>query len=102
MAGSNSPPCIGSSLHCRASRPTAESTVRHDTPGSDGPRGRDDQCENALATHRHLPGLLALLDCLEGRRQAMDAAEWWRRHGQAWVALTEGILPKFTRAEVAQ
>lgn len=60
------------------------------------------QCENALATHRHLPGLLALLDWLEGRRQAMDAAEWWRRHGQAWVALTEGILPKFTPAEVAQ
>jgi hypothetical protein len=55
---------------------------------------------NALATHRHLPGLLGLLEQLDTERQAIDADTWWARHGQTWLAITEEVLPKFTSAEL--
>jgi hypothetical protein len=57
-------------------------------------------CPNALATHRHLPGLLGLLEQLDTERQAIDADTWWARHGQTWLAITEEVLPKFTSAEL--
>jgi hypothetical protein len=58
------------------------------------------RCPNALATHRHLPGLLALLERLDLERQTTDAEVWWARHGQTWLAITEDVLPKFTPAEI--
>jgi hypothetical protein len=58
------------------------------------------RCRNALATHRHLPGLLALLDQLDADRQTTDADSWWARHGQVWLAITQDVLPKFTPAEL--
>jgi len=60
------------------------------------------RCENALATQRHLPGLLALLERLDFERQTIDADTWWVRHGQAWLAITNDVLPKFTPAEIEQ
>jgi hypothetical protein len=59
-------------------------------------------CPNALATHRHLPGLLALLEELDSQRQATDAETWWARHGRTWQAITEDVLPKFSPAELAR
>jgi hypothetical protein len=58
------------------------------------------QCPNALVTHRHLPKLLGLLEQLDAERQAGDADTWWARHGATWLAITEGILPRFTPAEL--
>jgi hypothetical protein len=58
------------------------------------------RCRNALATHRHLPGLLALLEQLDFERQTTDAEVWWARHGPTWLAITEDVLPKFTPAEL--
>jgi hypothetical protein len=60
------------------------------------------QCPNALVTHRHLPGLLALLEHLDAERQASDAETWWARHGQTWLAITQDVLPRFTPAELEQ
>jgi hypothetical protein len=60
------------------------------------------QCENALATQRHLPALLALLERLDIKRQTVDTETWWARNGQAWLAITNDILPKFTPAEIEQ
>jgi hypothetical protein len=57
-------------------------------------------CPNALITHRHLPGLLELLDQLDTERQAIDAHTWWARHGRTWLAITDDVLPKFTPAEL--
>jgi hypothetical protein len=57
-------------------------------------------CPNALATHRHLPGLLALLEQLNLERQTTSAEAWWARHGQTWQAITQDVLPKFTSAEL--
>jgi len=56
-------------------------------------------CPNALVTHRHLPGLLGLLEQLERERSATDAEAWWARHGRTWLAITDDVLPKFTPAE---
>jgi hypothetical protein len=58
------------------------------------------RCPNALATHRHLPGLLALLEQLDLERQTTHAEAWWARHGQTWQAITQDVLPKFTPAEL--
>jgi hypothetical protein len=58
------------------------------------------RCPNALATHRHLPGLLELLELLDLQRQTLDAEVWWARHGQTWLAITENVLPRFTPAEI--
>jgi hypothetical protein len=58
------------------------------------------RCRNALATHRHLPGMLALLEQLDFERQTTDAELWWARHGPTWLTITEGVLPKFTPAEI--
>jgi hypothetical protein len=60
------------------------------------------QCPNGLVTHRHLPGLLALLKQLDAERQASDADTWWARHGSTWLAITKGVLPRFTPAELEQ
>lgn len=59
------------------------------------------RCPNALVTGRHLPGLLGLLDELEAARQTMDLETWRQRYGQAWLAITNDVLPKFTPAEIA-
>jgi len=56
-------------------------------------------CENALVTHAHIPRLKALLDWLLTRREAMELATWWQRHGLTWLAITQHIRPKFSPAE---
>ncbi|MFJ2598624.1 hypothetical protein [Streptomyces erythrochromogenes] len=43
-------------------------------------------CGNCLVTRSHLPHLLALLDALIARYQAMDQEHWWQRYGPAWAA----------------
>lgn len=58
-------------------------------------------CRNAVATADHLPAQLALLDELADRWEATDRETWWRRFGQAWLAINEDILPRFTPEERA-
>ncbi|KUM67176.1 hypothetical protein [Streptomyces curacoi] len=57
-------------------------------------------CRNAISSRDHLPAQLALLDELAAHWEGMDREVWWRRFGQAWLALTEDILPRFTPAEL--
>jgi hypothetical protein len=57
-------------------------------------------CANCLITHAHLPRLLSLLDALEARRPQMSSEAWWTRYGPAWAAVSFGVLPKFSRAEL--
>ncbi|MET8699848.1 hypothetical protein ABZW10_13395 [Kitasatospora sp. NPDC004723] len=59
-------------------------------------------CRNAVATEDHLPALLALQDDLAARWEGTDREAWWRRYGQAWVAIAEDIIPAFTPAEKAR
>ncbi len=58
-------------------------------------------CRNAVVTREHLPGLVDLLGELERRWTTTGRDDWWRRYGQAWLSVTEDILPTFTPAEVA-
>ncbi|MFD9288358.1 hypothetical protein ACFWBV_08600 [Streptomyces sp. NPDC060030] len=58
-------------------------------------------CRNAVATAAHLPAQLALLDELAERWEGTDRDTWWRRFGQAWLAINEDILPRFTPQERA-
>lgn len=57
-------------------------------------------CANSVITREHLPGIVALLDALEGRRQFVDGETWWRRYGPTWTAIRYDVLPKFTETEV--
>lgn len=59
-------------------------------------------CGNCLIHRRHLPGLLALARALEELRTSTPDAQWWARYGPAWVAITRGVLPRFTPAEVLE
>lgn len=56
-------------------------------------------CENALVTHAHIPRLKGLLDWLLARRETLELATWWQRHGLTWLAITQHIRPKFSPAE---
>lgn len=56
-------------------------------------------CRNAVATASHLPAQLALLDELADLWEGTDRETWWRRFGQAWLAINEDILPRFTPQE---
>ncbi|KOU76769.1 hypothetical protein ADK57_04455 [Streptomyces sp. MMG1533] len=58
-------------------------------------------CRNAVATASHLPAQLALLDELAALWEGTDRGTWWRRFGQAWLAINEDILPRFTPQERA-
>ncbi|MEU9341820.1 hypothetical protein AB0D74_11435 [Streptomyces sp. NPDC048278] len=58
-------------------------------------------CRNAVATASHLPAQLALLDELADLWEGTDRETWWRRFGQAWLAINEDILPRFTPQERA-
>ncbi|WP_339131850.1 hypothetical protein WJM95_23930 [Streptomyces sp. f51] len=58
-------------------------------------------CRNAVATAAHLPAQLALLDELAERWEGTDRDTWWRDYGQAWLAINEDILPRFTPEERA-
>ncbi|KMS80288.1 hypothetical protein ACH49_08395 [Streptomyces leeuwenhoekii] len=58
-------------------------------------------CRNAVATASHLPAQLALLDELADLWEGTDRDTWWRRFGQAWLAINEDILPRFTPQERA-
>jgi hypothetical protein len=58
-------------------------------------------CRNAVVTREHLPGLVDLLGELERRWTTTERDDWWRRYGQAWLSVTEDILPTFTPAELA-
>ena len=57
------------------------------------------QCQNALVTHAHIPGLKALHEWLIEQRNKLDVETWWHRYGVTWRAITEHIRPKFTPAE---
>ncbi|WP_280703105.1 hypothetical protein [Kitasatospora sp. GP82] len=59
-------------------------------------------CRNAISTQAHLPDQLALLDELAALWERMDKDRWWRLFGQAWLAINEDILPKFTPQERAE
>ncbi|HET6478577.1 MAG TPA: hypothetical protein VFG35_00845 [Actinoplanes sp.] len=59
-------------------------------------------CGNCLITRDHLPGLLALLDTLNSRRERCGEADWWARYGMTWTALRREVLPKFSPAEIAE
>jgi hypothetical protein len=56
-------------------------------------------CGNCLVTHDHLPGLLALMEALNVRRQQMEEQQWWVRYGPAWAAIRRDILGKFSPQE---
>ncbi|MFJ3797665.1 hypothetical protein ACIPSJ_15375 [Streptomyces sp. NPDC090088] len=58
-------------------------------------------CRNAVSTASHLPAQLALLDELADLWEGTDRETWWRRFGQAWLAINEDILPRFTPQERA-
>lgn len=60
------------------------------------------RCPNALILHRHLPMLLAYLDVLQSRLDAMDVETWCRDHGPNWLIITRLVLPRFTSAQLAQ
>lgn len=57
-------------------------------------------CRNAVVTAEHLPGLLELREAAEARYPQLPAGLWWRRYGQAWLAITEDVLPAFTPAQL--
>lgn len=57
-------------------------------------------CANSIISREHLPGIMGLLDALEGRREFMDGDSWWRRYGPTWTAIRYDVLPKFTEKEV--
>lgn len=59
-------------------------------------------CGNCLITSQHLPGLMGLLDALEGRRQQISEESWWKRYGPTWAAIRYEVLPKFSEAEISQ
>ncbi len=57
-------------------------------------------CRNAVVSAAHLPALVALQAELERRWHQSASTRWWRRYGQAWLAITEDVLPTFTPAEL--
>lgn len=59
-------------------------------------------CRNAVVTPTHLPALLDLQAEVERRWTSMPQQRWWHRYGQAWLAITEDVLPRFTPAEIDQ
>ncbi|MFI6163033.1 hypothetical protein ACIA59_24165 [Micromonospora haikouensis] len=57
-------------------------------------------CRNALVTAEHLPALLDLQTEVERRWDTTPSRRWWQRYGQAWLAITEDVLPRFTPDEI--
>jgi hypothetical protein len=59
-------------------------------------------CRNAVVTGAHLPAVLDLQAEVERRWHTTPQQRWWQRYGQAWLAITEDILPRFTPTEIDQ
>jgi hypothetical protein len=57
-------------------------------------------CGNCVITPGRLPGLLALLEAMEERRQRMDEHTWWARYGPAYAAIRHDVLARFTPEQV--
>lgn len=55
-----------------------------------------------MVTAEHLTALLELREAAEARYPDLPAGLWWRRYGQAWLAITEDVLPAFTPAQLAR
>ncbi|WP_147430078.1 hypothetical protein [Frondihabitans australicus] len=58
------------------------------------------RCPNALVGERHLPALVHLERDLRERSETMPIHDWWALFGQAWMALTEDVLTRFTDAQL--
>ena len=58
-------------------------------------------CPNAVITERHLPALLFFADRLHPDR-AGDIEAWKRTWEPVWVAITQGILPRFDGTLIEQ
>jgi hypothetical protein len=82
----------------------ADCTNTRDSPFNDGPCRASFlacfACRNAVVTPAHLPALLDLHAEVERRWHTTPQPRWWQRYGQAWLAITEDILPRFTPAEI--
>lgn len=59
------------------------------------------ECPNAVFTTRHLPAVLSVLDMLERQREEFSLVEWQARFGLAHERITNGVLNRFSAAQIA-
>ncbi|MDY7528156.1 MULTISPECIES: hypothetical protein [unclassified Cryobacterium] len=57
-------------------------------------------CPNAIVGEGNLPAIVNLLDELHKRSEEVSGPRWWSDYGQAWLAITDDILPRFTAAQI--
>ncbi len=57
-------------------------------------------CPNAVVSEANLPALIQLRGELRERSEQLPLGHWFSAFGQAWIAINEDILPRFTPAEV--
>lgn len=57
-------------------------------------------CANSVITAEHLPAVVSLFDTISHRRAHLNDQAWQDTYGVAWRAIREGILPRFTEAEI--
>ncbi|MFJ2604451.1 hypothetical protein ACIO13_05585 [Streptomyces sp. NPDC087425] len=59
------------------------------------------ECPNAVFTTRHLPSVLSALATIEQQREEFSTADWQARFGQAHQRIINGVLARFSTAQIA-